>query len=58
MPYYINMRESGQVETIDEFETRKEAREMLAEYRFGFNPCGLYPYLSTRCTKDWRDDSR
>jgi len=52
---YINMKESGAVETVDEFETRKEAREMLAEYRMAFGYCELY--LSTRCTQDWKNSS-
>ena len=49
---YINMKTSGQVETIDEFTTRKEAREMLTEYRMAFGPCELY--LSSRCARDWK----
>lgn len=50
--YYINTQRYGHVETIDEFETRNEARKMLAEYNIAFHGgC----YISTRCTKDWRE---
>jgi len=50
---YINRRDSHYRETVDEFETRKEAREMLAEY------CMADPYadywLSQRCCKGWQE---
>ncbi len=49
---YINMKTAGVVETVDEFATHKEAREMLTEYRMAFGPCDLY--MSSRCTQDWR----
>ena len=49
---YINMREDGDVETVDEFSTKKEALEMLAEYQVAFGHARLY--LSTRCTNDWK----
>jgi len=48
---YINMREDGEVETVDEFPTRKEALEMLAEYQMAFS---ARVYLSTRCTNEWK----
>ena len=51
--YYINLKtiQHG-IETVDEFETRKEALNMLYEYNHG---CGdLIYYLSTRSTKEWR----
>ena len=48
---YINMRTSGEVETVDQFETRKEARAMLVEYSLAFNG-GVY--LSQRPTDDWK----
>jgi hypothetical protein len=51
---YINMNTNGIVETIDEFETRKEAREMLVEYRMAFHGCGSL-YLSNRCTNEWKE---
>ena len=43
----------GTLETVDEFETRKEAREMLAEYRMS-DPSANY-YISSRACKDWRE---
>jgi hypothetical protein len=49
---YINIKEDNQVETIDEFETYKEAKEMLKEYRFVSNYY-IGAYLSQRCTNYW-----
>lgn len=57
---YINWRPNGnnwQLETVDEFETRAEARKMLPEYRMAFNENPKNLYLSRRCTQDWRDKS-
>jgi hypothetical protein len=51
--YYIQRKDSRELETVDEFETRKEARAMLAEYRMS-DPSAHY-YISTRACKDWRD---
>jgi len=51
--WYINIKNGGKVETIDEFETAKEARLMRKEYQMG-DSSNLY-YLSMRCTKEWRD---
>jgi len=48
---YINISQYGVVETIDEFETRKEGLLMLKEYRM----VNADYYLSSRCTKDWRE---
>ena len=53
MNTYINYRAYGEVETIDEFETRKEARAMLTEYQMAFTEGNLY--LSQRPTKQWKD---
>ena len=52
---YINMRTSDGVETVDEFTTRKEALEMLVEYRIAYGPVG-HLYLSSRSTKEWTDN--
>lgn len=49
---YIQRKGSNGLETVDEFETRKEARAMLAEYRLS-DPYGVF-YLSSRCCKSWR----
>jgi len=50
---YINMKNNGVVETVDEFETYKEAKEMLQEYLMAFH--GGNVYISQRCTKDWKE---
>lgn len=42
---------TGQLETVDEFETYKEARAMLKEYQM----VGPGYYLSSRCCKAWRE---
>ena len=54
MPAYINIKENNQVVTLDEFETYKEALEMLKEYRIAssyYSPA----YLSQRSTKEWKE---
>lgn len=50
---YIQRKGYGQLETVDEFETRKEAREMLKEYQMS-DPSASY-YISSRPCKDWKD---
>lgn len=54
MTTYINMKDSnGDRETVDEFETFKEAREMLTEYQraqFG------NVYLSSRMCANWMNE--
>ncbi len=50
---YINTRTRWGVETIDEFTTRKEAREMLTEYRLAYGSEGGALYLSSRPTVEW-----
>jgi RNase H-fold protein (predicted Holliday junction resolvase) len=49
---YIQRRDRWQLETVDEFKTMKEAREMLKEYRLS-DPSATY-YISQRPCKDWR----
>lgn len=53
---YIQRRDHStrQLETVDEFTTRKEAREMLTEYIMS-DPFADY-YLSSRACKDWREE--
>jgi len=48
---YIQRKDAHYLETVDEFETIKEARRCLAEYRFA-DSAGLY-YLSSRACKAW-----
>lgn len=55
MTVYIQRRSINHnyLETVDEFETRKEANAMLREYQL----CdySAHYYLSSRCCKSWRD---
>lgn len=51
---YINWKISGKVETVDQFETRKEAKLMISEYQMAYGYQGEV-YISNRCTKDWRN---
>ena len=53
MTVYINYKSKGKVETVDEFTTRKEGLVMLTEYQMSAPYMGYY--LSTRCTKEWRE---
>jgi len=39
------------LETVDEFDTLKEAKQMLKEYRMS-DPTGQF-YLSSRCCANW-----
>ena len=50
---YINIKNGKEIETVDEFKTYKEAKEMLKEYKLGdrYN----YYYLSQKSTKEWRN---
>ena len=49
--YYIQRKDGRDLETVDEFNDRKEARAMLAEYRLS-DPSAHY-YVSTRACKAW-----
>jgi hypothetical protein len=51
---YIQRRESRQLETVDQFETLKEARAMLIEYRISDRTATYY--MSRRPCKHWKDD--
>ena len=50
---YINIKVYGKVETVDEFETMKEAKLMLCEYNI--SDVMHYYYISSRSTKEWRE---
>lgn len=50
---YIQRRDEYGVETVDEFETMKEAREMIVEYKMS-DPSASY-YISQRSCKDWME---
>ena len=55
--FYINSKCDNGTETIDAFETRKEAETMLAEYRIAYRGTGTTLWLSQRATKEWREAS-
>lgn len=51
---YINLKTAEGTETIDSFDTRKEARQMLKEYKIAsdyYSGC----YLSQRSTNDYKN---
>ena len=50
--YYIQRKDARNLETVDQFATRKEAREMVREYRTA-DPSAYY-YVSTRPCKNWK----
>lgn len=50
---YIQRFGQGQLETVDQFESRKEAREMLFEYRMADYSASYY--LSSRPCKNWKE---
>jgi hypothetical protein len=50
---YIQRKDAYQLETIDQYETRREAMAMLKEYRLGDNSASYY--LSSRACKEWRE---
>ena len=50
--FYINIKNQGQVETFDQFDTKKEADEMVKEYNIS-DRANSY-YISKRATKEWR----
>ncbi len=54
MKTYIQRKDGRDLETVDEFDTRKEARAMLAEYRMA-DP-SAHHYLSRRPCKGWNDE--
>jgi len=50
--YYIQRKDSRYLETVDQFDTRKEARDMLAEYQLSDHSARYY--ISSRACNDWR----
>jgi len=54
--FYIQRRsiDHGYLETIDEFESRKEATAMQHKYQLADYSADYY--VSTRCCKAWRDN--
>jgi len=50
---YIQRKDQYGLETVDQFTTFKEAREMVAEYRIS-DPYAEY-YISQRPCKEWSE---
>jgi len=48
---YIQRKDGKELETVDQFETFKEAKAMIKEYRLS-DPAGIY-YISQRACKGW-----
>lgn len=53
MKYFIQRKDGRNLETVDEFDTRKEARAMLAEYRLSDRFADYY--ISARPCRDWKN---
>ena len=49
--YYIQRKDKKDLETVDQFDTRKEAREMVREYQI--SDTSAQYYISTRACKYW-----
>lgn len=53
MTIYIQCKNEQGLETIDHTESRKEAKELIAEYRM-IDKLSNY-YTSSRACKEWRE---
>jgi hypothetical protein len=53
---YIQRKDAQYRETVDEFESVREARAMLREYRLSDSSAEFY--LSSRACKDWRESKQ
>lgn len=49
--FYIQRKGQGYLETVDEFDSRREAQKMLMEYMIS-DPSAIY-YISSRPCKAW-----
>ena len=56
MTYYVQRKDGRDLETVDQFETYKEAREMVKEYRLSDR--SVEYYISSRCCKQWKEEDR
>ena len=50
---YIQRKDDRNLETVDEFESRKEAINMLKEYRLSDK--SAYYYISQKPCRDWQE---
>lgn len=55
MKYYIQRKTGRDLETVDEFNSYKVARAMLAEYRI--SDYSARYYISSRACRAWKDES-
>jgi len=54
---YIQRKDNyGNFETIDEFESHKEAKNMLKEYRLSDQ--SAYYYISQKPCRDWMEEDK
>lgn len=51
MTYYIQRRDGGKVETIDEIDDRREAHRLASEYNLADN--SAYHYVKRKPCKAW-----
>lgn len=51
--FYIQRKDRRGLETVDEFETLKEARAMVKEYRA--SDSSAWYYVSRRACKAWKE---
>ena len=51
---YIQRKDGNGLETVDQFDTLKEARKMLIEYQMSDRSASYY--ISQRPCKDWLTD--
>jgi hypothetical protein len=56
MTYFIQRKDGLQLETVDEFETRKEAVAMQKEYALS-DSAAVY-YVSTRACRGWTEEEK
>ena len=52
---YIQRKEDNQLETVDQFDSYREAKEMIKEYWLS-DPYAIY-YLSSKACRAWNDGS-
>lgn len=52
--HYIQRKDAHGLETIDEFETLREARAMVAEYQLADSHA--HYYISSRACRAWREE--
>ena len=51
--FYIQRKDARQLETVDQFDSRREALDMVREYRMADHSANYY--ISSRACKEWAD---